>query len=85
MFLNLVRMSLEAEAVVDSKASSSERRLASATGSLGRSFTRSSRARSSDRQFDKRRSGIRVSIFFLFSAKLSSLILTLSRSTVWAL
>ncbi|CAN8015041.1 unnamed protein product, partial [Ixodes persulcatus] len=54
------RMSLEAEAVVESKGGS-ERRLASATGSLGRSFARSSRARSSDRQTDKRRSSIRVS------------------------
>ncbi|EEC09953.1 conserved hypothetical protein, partial [Ixodes scapularis] len=65
------RMSLEAEAVVESKGGS-ERRLASATGSLGRSFTRSSRARSSDRQTDKRRSSIRDSIGRAFGLSGSS-------------
>ncbi|XP_077534183.1 liprin protein kazrin isoform X2 [Haemaphysalis longicornis] len=59
------RMSLEAEAVVESKRSSGER-LSSATGSLGRSFGRSSRARSSERgassSSDKRRSSIRDSL-----------------------
>ncbi|KAL3187084.1 hypothetical protein MRX96_026011 [Rhipicephalus microplus] len=55
------RMSLEAEAVVESKRSSGER-LSSATGSLGRSFGRS-RARSSERgASDKRRSSIRLSL-----------------------
>lgn len=55
------RMSLEAEAVVESKRSSGER-LSSATGSLGRSFGRS-RARSSERgASDKRRSSIRDSL-----------------------
>lgn len=58
------RMSLEAEAVVESKRSGGER-LSSATGSLGRSFGRSSRARSSERgasSSDKRRSSIRDSL-----------------------
>lgn len=59
------RMSLEAEAVVESKRSGGER-LSSATGSLGRSFGRSSRARSSERgassSSDKRRSSIRLSL-----------------------
>lgn len=55
------RMSLEAEAVVESKRSSGER-LSSATGSLGRSFGRS-RARSTERgASDKRRSSIRDSL-----------------------
>ncbi|XP_050042597.1 kazrin isoform X1 [Dermacentor andersoni] len=54
------RMSLEAEAVVESKRSGE--RLSSATGSLGRSFGRS-RARSSERgASDKRRSSIRDSL-----------------------
>ncbi|XP_077510437.1 liprin protein kazrin isoform X2 [Amblyomma americanum] len=55
------RMSLEAEAVVESKRSGE--RLASATGSLGRSFGRASRARSTERgASDKRRSSIRDSL-----------------------
>ncbi|XP_064460949.1 kazrin-like isoform X2 [Ornithodoros turicata] len=57
------RMSLEAEAVVQHKRGSiNERKLITATGSLGRSFMRSGRAHSTDRQSDKRRSSIRGSI-----------------------
>lgn len=59
------RMSLEAEAVVQNRRSAgslNERKLMTATGSLGRSFMRSGRAHSTDRQTDKRRSSIRLSL-----------------------